>query len=462
MKLRKNIYFLVLLFVALIGFVVRLLLALYKPLSLDEVLTFYISNYSFRDLFLQSGLYWDFSHPPLFYLIIHTLKLFSANEFWMKIPSLLSYLISLIVLKKITDFFKSNISKLLVFLYFSSHYLLIDLQYELRMYSLVILLLLSTVYFIFKILLHDSNKDNSLDFIYLSFFAILSFYVDYAGLWLIGSLFFLTFYLWLLKDKKFINFFKASLVTFLGIIPQLLIIFLNFGNIKNLNAHLKDYFIVKSIVRNISLLSGFTQLDYIGLLMFLLVLVFLVILFFKNKKTNVINLYLLISCYLPVITSLVFSFFFTPMFIARNLVFVATVLIVSIGFISDYYPRYRFIFVIFFILMLLNNNLNFRYDFSKGFNDRYNEQLIRSQVGSDECQILYYGGEAQFGEFEVMMNYYLNQDINFKNKINVFNNYEQLEQFFLKTNKDDCYLIFDQEAKTFKNGLKPADVVSEK
>jgi len=328
---KKNYFYLVI--ILIIGFIIRLI-NVNQSLWLDEAIAVQaVSKYGFWDLIARYAPY-DFN-PPLYYLILHLwLKIFPANEFFIRLPSIIFGLCAIIFTYKISLLiFKNKKIGILAAALLATSPLHIYYSQEARMYSLATFLTCGVMYYFIKLI----RSKNSLFIIHYSLFIILMLYSHYLT-WLIlpvQALSFLMMRGW--KHKKLIrNFLISQSLNLLFIMPWLPTLFkqLSLGDrvalANNIWSSLGSF-----SFKNISLLpikfiigrTTFENKNFYYLLSFLLVLFFGYLLYLASKalffpdrnlspvpgtERTVVWLWLFMPIFLGVMISLkipIFSYF---------------------------------------------------------------------------------------------------------------------------------------------------------
>ena len=150
----------------------------HRSLWFDEAASFWFSSLNLRDILASP----DNTHPPLYYVILHFFLYLGKSEFFMRLPSVIFSILCIPLIYKLgKDFFDFRVGLLSAFL-LSISPMLYDYAREARMYTLLILLSLLSLYFFFSAIRKNEVKlwigfiaSTSLDIYahYYAFFVIL-------------------------------------------------------------------------------------------------------------------------------------------------------------------------------------------------------------------------------------------------------------------------------------------------
>ncbi|SDF58555.1 Dolichyl-phosphate-mannose-protein mannosyltransferase [Methanolobus vulcani] len=230
-KINFNPSLLILLFVTLLGAYLRLHALGSESIWLDEASTFRMSNVDSISSVWANAI--QDRHPPLHFLIIHFITLFSTSEFWIRFPSavfgILSipaiYLTAESLFRKREGIISAFILSISVFHIFYSQ--------EARMYSQMMFFSLLTIYFLYRSSI-ENKKWLWMSFSVSSALAFYSFYYTIFVLIPIG-IFYLTMQLKnSFKEKKIVisdignvKQFALSIIVFLVLISPLIVPFIS-------------------------------------------------------------------------------------------------------------------------------------------------------------------------------------------------------------------------------------------
>ena len=295
----------------LLGTFIRFNYGLTTDLWNDEALSYFTAkNTTYQDLFLSIGKYDDFVHPPFYYIFLKTCLLFGNNESWLRLISLFWFIPSLVLVFLIGRDIKNTQAGLITGSLFSLHPLFNNLAFQVRSYSMVIFFLLLALYFFLKQLKKYSLKGQLLTGLLLS----ISFYIDYASVWLIVSILIFNIIL-LIQKKRVLAKATFSTLLFFGFFSFYQIYVFVKSAISNDPNAIPGSVVLINIFRVTRELNLITGLGFS--LLTLLILIATLLPIFKNKNNNVI--FLTIATYVPLILSLVYSLLIKPVFLARNL-----------------------------------------------------------------------------------------------------------------------------------------------
>lgn len=177
------------------GLVIRLFVAKYFDINVDEAISYEISKYTpFSDLLLSKGLYWDLVHPPLYYLFLKTWLIVADSLFGMRLISIIFYLLTNFFLYKLLRHDFSKTVCLISLLLFAFNPLFILIGSIARMYSLGLLLNIIAIYFIRKSITNNLTKFKiDKNEFFSALFLGLSFLTYYGSIWLYFSFFAFSF-----------------------------------------------------------------------------------------------------------------------------------------------------------------------------------------------------------------------------------------------------------------------------
>ncbi len=462
-----------LLIVVGLGVFLRFSFVFHKNLWIDESLTFQHSQISLHDLLLQQNAYWDYNHPPGYFILIKFLSLFNTSEFFLRLPSVFFYVVGAIFLKKITDFFKSKYITLFLLIYYSFHPLIVQLGTEIKMYSIVIGADLIIIYLFFKFF---HNKESALLVNGLILLPALSFYIDYSAIWIIVTITAMTLVLMLIRHPKRKVLLKIMTFISLFIIPQIIVLMTHLDEIKFLtttqhsSGDLRRY--------GLGLFNMFTGLAHWGwefgqfqivtfnpfsgsmvkehalaislMISFILFEPLIAMLFFTYKsyasKVKKFPIYLitLFGMSLALIIPTIFYLAGQNLFHVRNQIQVSLFMIVAFGLILE---RFRHSFTmklvsgVFLTIALGSFFLAIRNDY---FKPEINWREVRREAESG-CKVVYFGQPPQditpFHEMSPFIDYYSKYPYSIFSEVKMVGSTKQVDTL---DNFDDssCTLVF--------------------
>lgn len=180
-KLIKSNLLAVTLMVA-IGTGLRFNVAINQSFWRDEVSVFNVSRMRTMDLLLLR--YEDKSHPQLYYLFQHFWQKTGTSPLYLRLPSLFSSSLTLILIYLIGKLIINHKFGLLSSLNWALNPFFINLDFQAKFYSFEIFFVIASIYFLLRYL-----NENRLKWALIStFFNVIAFYIDYSFLWYFGSL----------------------------------------------------------------------------------------------------------------------------------------------------------------------------------------------------------------------------------------------------------------------------------
>lgn len=192
------------------------LIGVNQSLWLDEAISASVAkSYSLFDIPTQFSVS-DF-HPPIYYMFLKLwTNIFGFSELSLRVPSIIFSLITIYLVYLITKKISNKKTALWAAVFTGFNPLLIYYAQEVRMYSLITMLLAVVLYYFVKL----ENKISTIDIIMFNIFGGLSFATFYGSVFFIAAL----NLFWLIK-KKFKLFFMANiglLIVMLALSPLLI------------------------------------------------------------------------------------------------------------------------------------------------------------------------------------------------------------------------------------------------
>ncbi len=283
----------------------------------DEALSYFIAkNTSYHNLFFSAGNYVDFIHPPFYYIFLKFGLRFNESDWWLRLISLAWFLPSLYLVFLIGKKIKNEKIGLAAVSLFALHPLLNGLAFQVRPYSMVIFFMLLSIYLLLKQLEKNTWKNQLLTAVALT----ISFYTDYASVWLIAGFFcFGILLLW--KDRKTLEAKSifSTLVIFSLLSSYQIGILLH--TIISDDPHTFSYSVpflnIAYLAKEINQIVGLNiNISVLGSL----IIIFSIIRFKKIKKIDQLFFVILIGA---LGLSILYSLIGKPVFLARNLVVVS-------------------------------------------------------------------------------------------------------------------------------------------
>ncbi len=354
------------------GLMFRAVTVYYNQFWRDEAENFFFGNVvPFQNLLFLKGV--ATTHPPLYFIFLQFWQKISYQPFFLRIPSLVaSFFILLLVpvaAKKILP--KSSILfPSLALFFFSFSHTQVSLNVVARPYPFVILLMWVSI-ILFLSLINEKNSKNISKQRILVFCLVnfLMFLTDYSSVWLLLTywIFWFFYYLFFKRDKKLRwTIFKILLFTLLLSSLWLPILIKNLPSSLNALGHLKYAFRsinpLRTVLKEVPFFVGVTDSDIFyrfifhhylkaALVLSVLCMVGLVKILLQNKRTG---LFLLLLVFCPVITSFLFSFFISPIFIGRNILEVNIALLFGMASFFTLFAKKKVLLVCILFLWLIN------------------------------------------------------------------------------------------------------------
>lgn len=379
MKFRNiNIFWGVVLCLSLfIGIAVRFYYGLSTDLWGDEATSYLIArNVSYEDIFFSTGEYRDFVHPPLYYIFLKICLLFGEYDWWLRLTSLAWFFPSLALVYLIA---KTNIKKqtnsLIAISLFALHPLFNNLAFQVRPYPMVIFFMLLSIHLLLKQLKKDSLKGQLLTGLVLA----ISFYTDYASVWLIIGIFTLAISL-LIQRKKLLVKITLQILVFFTLFSTYQITILTKSVLsKEPNARPGSVVFINTekVSKEVNLATG---VGSIVPSLFLLIVVFNS---FNKSRINrdLKNEFLAITLISSICISLMYSLIDKPIFLARNLVIFSICLIVLI---SELELNRKNSFIIIMVMFIYGYNTLNKYNFLYNVGTK---MIIRNEISNDSILI---------------------------------------------------------------------------
>ncbi len=200
----------------IIGLLLRLI-SINQSLWLDEAISVELVKKPFFLTHIYQFMQGDYN-PPLFNIILHFwLKIFPAQEFFIRLPSLIFGLATGLYLYKIAQlFFNSKKRSYFTLILLMTSPLHIYYSQEARMYSLAALTTTSSMYYFIKFW-QSKNSLNNKYFILYVLATALTLYSHYLS-WLILPVQW-AYIIWQKNKKVFLNFLMANIFIAFSLIP---------------------------------------------------------------------------------------------------------------------------------------------------------------------------------------------------------------------------------------------------
>lgn len=327
---KKDIF--ILLVILLIGIVLRIYDLGNESIWIDEGYSIKMASLDLFQIVQKTSL--EEPHPPLYYIILHYwINLFGNNEFSIRFPSLIFGSFAILMIYMVGSLIFNKKIGLLSSLLLALSVFHIQYSQEARMYSLLTLLSLLSIYFFIKLL---NRITFSVSFWYI-LFSIFMMYTHIFGLFIIifQNIYFISLFLLKKENQLTLNLrrwilFQITLVILY--IPW--IIFLITAILRLQSEFWRPIPTIGSVFYTFKIYSG----SYLLLFLFLMLSTFSIVSyekvkgrfngkdFFKSLESftwnlslsNVERIYLLSVWMLtPIILPFIISFFSTPIYIIR-------------------------------------------------------------------------------------------------------------------------------------------------
>lgn len=292
-----------------------------KNLWLDETHSTLLASLSFSDLiiFVKGDV-----HPPLYFISVWLWSgLFGDSLLSFRMLSVVSHVAaSLTFFLTLLLIVKPRIIRLTFFILFLFSPVLFWYSIEVRMYSLLVLFVTLSIYFMLKIISHE--KRQVYNSIYLAIFLSLSFYTHYTAVFYIIGLFLFFAYKVIQNKEKYLKWFIVSALATLMFTAPWYTTLLEQREVKlgmteqHLNAsqdieslgYTEEIFsrkrnegkyLIKEIILNLASISGvYPAKNIFVLILALIPFLILLALFFKNTRKSdsfvVFSIFVLVTC----------------------------------------------------------------------------------------------------------------------------------------------------------------------
>ena len=481
------------------GMALRTINALYTQLWRDEAYIFFSSrNNSILNLLLQKQ--WDTAHPPLYFIFLHFWQKISVNPFFLRLPSLLLsamilYLIPVIA-KKIDK--KQRLFPLLVLFFYDISQSQISLNMVVRPYPFTILFILISIYFLLDFI--HSQENQKQPFSKVIIFALTNFFIffsDYSGVWYLLSIgvFFVIIVLksGSIKTNKTKSIFLGLLLSMILCLATLPLLFINLNKSLALEVGTKTLLSSKGFfnlffTENVNFFSGYllpgfgriinskkliivinsfintTRFDVrITSLSFLLpvinflnigiaaLLVFcsLVGLYILKKFNIKASILMFCMVIIPLVLSAMFTVFYYPIFLGRNLFVVNLAVTFGLGyFVARYFERFKIFFTGLLLLMFISffayfprvNFVDFPYDW---------QGLAKFLSTSNRINIFLFSRDPKSDFDQTTAFYFLNINTKFSRKqyirfisgLSNLSRYLKVNKSFIQAKQIDLFFV---------------------
>ena len=325
MKIKKfNFWLIVAVLSFLIGTGVRFYYGLSTDFWTDEGISYLIAeNNSWLDLIFSTGSYKDFVHPPLYYIFLKLILLIGNQDWFLRSASLLWFFPSALLIYLIGKKFDGRNTGLLALSLFSLHPFFGNLAFQVRPYSMTIFFVLLSIYLFLQIIFSKNPPKEWLVGLILA----ISFYANYASLWLVLGIAIFGVILWVREEELLWQKSAKVLLYFAAFASYQIFTLISF-------IISYDGKIIAGSVNENSLTWFTEQFNFLIGLKFLFIslpVFFAFIFFLIKRKANFFNEFLLAILFSPLLLSLTYSFLLQPIFLARNLFVVSISFILILG-----------------------------------------------------------------------------------------------------------------------------------
>lgn len=391
---------LLLVFIMVLGIVLKLWFSSQKDLSNDEVFSIYHAQFNIPELFkeLSTG-----NNPPFFEGLLHFwIKLFGIGKFSVRFPSIIFSVFSTIFVFKLAKLISGNDHKiaLLSGLLFTLSSFYTDLQIETRAYSFMTLLVIINSYSFVNVIVHDKKLFWTIFWIFSS---VIGYYTHFFTFWIsIVQFIFLMLNLNKIKLKYFLIGAIASVILFS---PYLSILIQRFSDTEQSGTWVEPasansfYFIIWQFCNS-----------PIAAILFLIA--FIGFTFLSVRKKNFLHQYIFLWFWIPFAAMYLISLphkLSIPMFTARYVSFVFPAFFIGVSVVlcglKDIFNKriYAYIPILYILVMLVSlkpkPTQNIFFEASKTSIKKYKPQSIIIQPYYGAFSYLYYNEPDNFRNF---------------------------------------------------------------
>ena len=318
-QLMKKIFKLLpLLLVIALGLFLRIRAATIQSFWGDETSIFTVSlKNSVTNLLLIK--HWDKCHPQIYYLFLHFWQKISTNIVYLRFPSLLAFIPTIILVFKIAKKSSNSLAAHLSALFFAINHFFVNLGFQQKPYAFEMFFMMATIYSLQNLIKQEKISSKNNTFFIIS--ASLAFYIDYSFVWLWGALGISIILMLVSKKitrKTTIDILKTYLVA-TGIMSLQIPIIIS--SIKEA-FQLENYLGVPKYINARYMLAefvGLTEPINLDWLIVFLINISGILLFKYLGKTKAILVSTLLISFLPVLTLSYLISQRTPIFLDRNL-----------------------------------------------------------------------------------------------------------------------------------------------
>lgn len=197
-------------FIISVGFLLRIYLATTLPLWNDEAYSIWASQHSINQI-IKAAI--DPGHPPGYYLLLHLWGKISDHLYWLRSLSIIAFVFNAYLLKKIGERIKIiSLPLLLVFLYsFSGYFIIFD--WQVRMYSTIVTLILLSLLILDKNI-NNRHEQKIIPWIFFTIINTVGLYIDYSYFWYLIPLTLFIFIFSIVKRSQ--QYFLITLSLFIS------------------------------------------------------------------------------------------------------------------------------------------------------------------------------------------------------------------------------------------------------
>jgi hypothetical protein len=187
----------IIILIFILGIVLRLVRSGAESLDFDEIYSVKLASMDLRGIIQQTST--DF-HPPLYYFLLHLWRSFLGDsEFSVRLLSVLFGIMGIWGIYQLSKLLFNITTALVASFFFSISHLNIEFSQEARMYSLLVLLTIYSMYYLVKL-----EKEQSLiNFVFFIIFNVLLLYTHVYSFFIISAEYFYILSLKILKKEEF-------------------------------------------------------------------------------------------------------------------------------------------------------------------------------------------------------------------------------------------------------------------
>lgn len=364
-----------------IGVLLRINASIKQSFWMDETTILSVSrNNSVMRLILMH--HWDRSHPQLYYLFIHFWQQINSNSLFLRFPSVVVYIPTAITIFLIGRSLHNSITGMLSLLLFSVNPFFVNLGFQQKMYSFVMMFMMLSLYVGIKII-SDYDKYRNDNLIKYAFIVIstLGFFTDYSFIWFWAA-FCLTVLIMMCEiayRSQVYILFKLIIIASLIMSVQIPVFISGLRKAIKLEQYLgtPDVFTLQNAVE--SFIGLFHHTEFCVLLTFGVSIVGVINIIYSGKDINkkFINIFVILGFFFTLVTSFIISQYIL-IFLPRNMLVASWIFVFILPVMVTNIPK-RFIqhFLIIVLLLLC------------GYMARSSVQLLEGFEGNEPWKKIY-------------------------------------------------------------------------